>query len=373
MELLAQVLLLLLLPLLTAASVQPSCDRLLPHRNLCCSNVSAPGLMVRPASSALKCVLFCAIDAHCVVAEFVSEAAVCVMGTAKDLRQLWLMQDGGNCSSWLSEKMLYSNYSASGPAPQSYSPPLPNACYRLRAWGAAGGSNSGSNAGGRGAFKSASFVLGDAELTVVVGQVGGDSGDSRFGAGGGGGSFVYETATASLLLAAGGGGGAAETSAGSPGVVGPDGTPSAVPDSHQGSGGVAGGGAPAASSTCCGGKGGSGAGWLTGGGAHGGGTSGEGGASRAGGWSGGSSTGQAGRGGFGGGGGGGKKTSSPGGGGGGGGYSGGGASGGGATGGGGGGSFAASEATSVQGATGGNEQPDGRVDIRLLGPASTCA
>ena len=103
--------------------------------------------------------------------------------------------------------------------------------YRIRAWGARGGTHStnygsypGTYYGGKGAYKEGTFTLNKGTvLNIVVGQRGGDSVQIRggqstnltaaqlglsvednAGTGGGGGSFVYTTSNV-LLLAAGGG------------------------------------------------------------------------------------------------------------------------------------------------------------------------
>ena len=129
--------------------------------------------------------------------------------------------------------------------------------YRIRAWGARGGTHStnygdypGTYYGGKGAYKEGMFTLNKGTvLNIVVGQRGGDSVEIRggqstnltaaqlglsvednAGTGGGGGSFVYTTSNV-LLLAAGGGGGASNGYNGVDGQSGTSGTSSVGRDS----------------------------------------------------------------------------------------------------------------------------------------------
>lgn len=87
--------------------------------------------------------------------------------------------------------------------------------YRIEAYGAQGGRHGwGQKAGGYGAKIQGEFMLNaDEEISIIVGQMGGDSkasGDTdNAGPGGGGGSFVFRNvADRYPLIAAGGGGGA---------------------------------------------------------------------------------------------------------------------------------------------------------------------
>uniref|UniRef100_A0A1I8ID57 receptor protein-tyrosine kinase n=1 Tax=Macrostomum lignano TaxID=282301 RepID=A0A1I8ID57_9PLAT len=90
---------------------------------------------------------------------------------------------------------------------QTFTPPT-DGCYRISAWGARCGKSSANANGGRGAFKSANFMLTTSQtLTLVVGKPGNSGSSGGGGGGGGGGSFVYTTGPNTLLLAAGGGGG----------------------------------------------------------------------------------------------------------------------------------------------------------------------
>lgn len=83
--------------------------------------------------------------------------------------------------------------------------------YRIVAIGARGGRSSNWNvAGGHGAYMQGEFALTrGAQLTIVVGQMGGP--DNTYDGGGGGGSFVVNTTSESspLIIAGGGGGGSA--------------------------------------------------------------------------------------------------------------------------------------------------------------------
>jgi hypothetical protein len=77
--------------------------------------------------------------------------------------------------------------------------------YRLETWGAAGGDGGGGH-GGRGARVAGLFSLvKDANLNIVIGQMG-ESSDT-FRAGGGGGSFMWIAGSSNPLVIAGGGGG----------------------------------------------------------------------------------------------------------------------------------------------------------------------
>ena len=131
--------------------------------------------------------------------------------------------------------------------------------YRIRAWGARGGTHStnygsypGTYYGGKGAYKEGTFTLNKGTvLNIVVGQRGGDSVEvnggrstnltaaqlglsveDNAGTGGGGGSFVYTTSNV-VLLAAGGGGGASSGYNGVDGQSGTSGTSSVGRDSSQ--------------------------------------------------------------------------------------------------------------------------------------------
>ncbi|XP_044165483.1 glycine-rich cell wall structural protein 1.8-like [Acropora millepora] len=269
--------------------------------------------------------------------------------------------------------------------------------YKIKAWGARGGTHSynygykpGTYYGGKGAFKEGIFTLTEGTvLRTVVGHRGGDSVEVKggqstnktavelgvsvargAGTGGGGGSFVY-TSSNVLLLAAGGGGGASAGYDGVNGQAGPNGTSSVCAySSHSRSGGTGG------FSGECDNKsiytsGGVGAGWLAWRCETGSDRSGENGGSRHKGWVGGDA-GSYNRGtnggpppgavgGFGGGGGG---ADNPGASGGGGGYSGGGGSKYPRQAGGGGGSYC--NGSSCSGASGGNSNDDGMVQIFQL-------
>uniref|UniRef100_A0A1I8I8C9 Apple domain-containing protein n=2 Tax=Macrostomum lignano TaxID=282301 RepID=A0A1I8I8C9_9PLAT len=143
-------------------------------------------------------------------------------------------------------------------------------CYRVTALGARGGAThpdlSPVYPGGLGARVAGSFSLAAGmELSVVVGQAGGDATQPMVNAasGGGGGSFVYRTADGELLLAAGGGGGGGSKGGpGIPGQAGPNGANSLpVSASYTGFGGS--GGQPGFTDTSRGNyHGGPGAGWL---------------------------------------------------------------------------------------------------------------
>ena len=82
--------------------------------------------------------------------------------------------------------------------------------YRIEAYGAQGGNGSGSSTGGLGARMRGDFSLTNGEvIKIMVGQQGGEDGNS---VGGGGGTFVIKSPynnTASILVIAGGGGGEA--------------------------------------------------------------------------------------------------------------------------------------------------------------------
>ncbi|XP_074607109.1 uncharacterized protein LOC141860059 isoform X2 [Acropora palmata] len=266
--------------------------------------------------------------------------------------------------------------------------------YRIKAWGARGGTHSysygyrpGTYYGGKGALKEGIFALTKGTvLNIVVGQRGGDSVEVRggrstnrtaaqlglsvednAGTGGGGGSFVY-TLRNKLLLAAGGGGGASSGYNGVDGRVGSSGTGSVGRYlSYVGGGGNRGqpGQCNSAGASYHGGVG---AGWLSQGCVRAGSEHGERGGSRAQGWVGG----RAGRmnsgnnggpppgavGGFGGGGGGSEDNGASGGGGG---YSGGGSGTYPQQAGGGGGSYCSGSGCS--GSSGANSNDDGRVQI----------
>ena len=266
--------------------------------------------------------------------------------------------------------------------------------YRIKAWGARGGTHSynygyrpGTYYGGKGALKEGIFALTKGTvLNIVVGQRGGDSVEVRggrstnrtaaqlglsvednAGTGGGGGSFVY-TLRNKLLLAAGGGGGASSGYNGVDGRVGSSGTGSVGSYlSYVGGGGNRGqpGQCNSAGASYHGGVG---AGWLSQGCVRAGSEHGERGGSRAQGWVGG----RAGRmnsgnnggpppgavGGFGGGGGGSEDNGASGGGGG---YSGGGSGTYPQQAGGGGGSYCSGSGCS--GSSGANSNDNGRVQI----------
>jgi len=89
--------------------------------------------------------------------------------------------------------------------------------YRIEAYGAQGGNGSGSSTGGLGARMRGDFSLTKGEvIKIMVGQQGGEDGNS---VGGGGGTFVIKSPynnTASILVIAGGGGGEAQNSIGTP-------------------------------------------------------------------------------------------------------------------------------------------------------------
>ena len=269
--------------------------------------------------------------------------------------------------------------------------------YKIKAWGARGGTHSynygykpGTYYGGKGAFKEGIFTLTEGTvLRTVVGHRGGDSVElqtskstnktaaelglsvaERAGTGGGGGSFVY-TSSNVLLLAAGGGGGASAGYNGVNGQAGPNGTSSVgVDSSHSRSGGT--GGLPGeCNNESISTSGGVGAGWLAWSCETGSDRSGENGGSRHRGWVGGKAgfynRGKNGGpppgavGGFGGGGGGADSYGASGGGGG---YSGGGGSKYPRQAGGGGGSYC--NGSSCSGASGGNSNDDGMVQIFQL-------
>ena len=185
--------------------------------------------------------------------------------------------------------------------------------YRIKAWGARGGTHSynygyrpGTYYGGRGALKEGIFALTKGTvLNIVVGQRGGDSVEVKggqstnktaaelglsvednAGTGGGGGIFVY-TSSNVLLLAAGGGGGASGGCNGSDGQASTGGTCSVGKDSsHSRSGGTV--GQPGqCNKVGASFHGGVGAGWLSQGCARAGSSHGERGGSRAQGWVGG--------------------------------------------------------------------------------------
>uniref|UniRef100_A0A1I8GEQ5 receptor protein-tyrosine kinase n=1 Tax=Macrostomum lignano TaxID=282301 RepID=A0A1I8GEQ5_9PLAT len=83
-------------------------------------------------------------------------------------------------------------------------------CYRIQAYGAAGGSTTVVNAGvrpGYGAYAAVNYNLtAGAVLKIVVGQAGENVVSFPVGAGGGGGSFVYIEGDTYPILVAGGGG-----------------------------------------------------------------------------------------------------------------------------------------------------------------------
>ena len=266
--------------------------------------------------------------------------------------------------------------------------------YRIQAWGARGGTHSsdygdspGTYYGGKGAFKEGIFALTEgATLNIVVGQRGGDSVEVKggqstsktaaelglsvednAGTGGGGGSFVY-TSNNVLLLAAAGGGGASNGYNGVDGQTGTDGTKSEGKRSSRSRGGGSGGQPGQCNNAGAGYHGGVGAGWLSQGCSRVGVEHGERGGSRAQGWVGGKAgsmnSGNNGGpppgavGGFGGGGGGSEDNGASGGGGG---YSGGGSGTRSSQAGGGGGSYCGG--SSCWGASGGNSNDDGMVQI----------
>ncbi|XP_067048022.1 loricrin-like isoform X2 [Acropora muricata] len=267
--------------------------------------------------------------------------------------------------------------------------------YRIKAWGARGGTHSSDYAerpgtfyGGKGAFKEGVFALTQGSaLNIVVGQRGGDSVEvngsqstnktaaelgwsveDNAGTGGGGGSFVY-TSNNVLLLAAAGGGGASNGYNGVDGQTGTKGTKSKGKSSFESRSGGS-GGQPGQCNNAAGASyhGGVGAGWLSQGCSRAGVRHGERGGSRAQGWVGG----KAGKmnsgynggpppgavGGFGGGGGGSEDNGASGGGGG---YSGGGSGTHSFQAGGGGGSYCGG--SSCWGLSGGNLNDDGMVQI----------
>ena len=185
--------------------------------------------------------------------------------------------------------------------------------YRIRAWGARGGTHStnygsypGTYYGGKGAYKEGTFTFNKGTvLNIVVGQRGGDSVEVKegqsststaaqlglsvednAGTGGGGGSFVYTTSNV-LLLAAGGGGGASNGYNGVNGQVGISGYSSVGDDSlYARSGGSR--GSPGECNSAGGNyHGGVGAGWSGQGCSRAGSSHGERGGSRAQGWVGG--------------------------------------------------------------------------------------
>ena len=266
--------------------------------------------------------------------------------------------------------------------------------YRIRAWGARGGTHStnygnypGTYYGGKGAYKEGTFTLNKGTvLKIVVGQRGGDSVEVKdgqsttltaaqlglsvednAGTGGGGGSFIYTTSNV-LLLAAGGGGGASSGYNGVDGQAGTSGTSSVGRDSSQVRSGGTGGNPGQCNSAGASYHGGVGAGWLGQGCSRAGSDHGERGGSRAQGWVGG----RAGRmnsgynggpppgavGGFGGGGGGSEDNGASGGGGG---YSGGGSGTHSNQAGGGGGSYCSG--SNCSGMNGGNSNDNGLVKI----------
>ena len=269
--------------------------------------------------------------------------------------------------------------------------------YKIKAWGARGGKHSsnygkrpGTYYGGKGALKEGIFTLTKGTvLNVVVGHRGGDSVEVRggrstsktaaelglsvednAGTGGGGGSFVY-TSSNVLLLAAGGGGGASAGYNGSDGQAGTNGSSSVGMYSSKSRGGGTGGQPGQCNKKRASYHGGVGAGWLSQGCARAGSWHGERGGSRDQGWVGG----RAGRmnsgnnggpppgavGGFGGGGGGSEDNGASGGGGG---YSGGGSGTHQNQAGGGGGSYC--NGSSCSGASGGNSNDNGMVQIVVL-------
>ena len=146
---------------------------------------------------------------------------------------------------------------------QSFTVPE-TARYLIKAWGARGGTHTtnygdfpGTTVGGKGAFMEGTFVLfNQTVLSIVVGQRGGDSVEVRggqtttqtaaelglsvednAGTGGGGGSFAYNTTT--LFIVAGGGGGASAGNDGVDGQDGPNGTDSVGPNpTYVGKGGT---------------------------------------------------------------------------------------------------------------------------------------
>ena len=266
--------------------------------------------------------------------------------------------------------------------------------YRIKAWGARGGTHSsdygdspGTYYGGKGAFKEGVFALTQgAALNIVVGQRGGDSvevygGQStsktaaelglsvedNAGTGEGGGSFVY-TSNNVLLLAAAGGGGASNGYNGVDGQTGTDGTKSKGKSSSRSRGGGSGGQPGQCNNASASYQGKVGAGWLSQGCSRAWVAHGERGGSRAQGWVGGKAgnmiSGNNGGpppgavGGFGGGGGGSEDNGASGGGGG---YSGGGSGTHSSQAGGGGGSYCGG--SSCWGASGGNSNDDGMVQI----------
>ncbi|XP_073231338.1 uncharacterized protein [Porites lutea] len=185
--------------------------------------------------------------------------------------------------------------------------------YRIRAWGARGGTHStnygsypGTYYGGKGAYKEGTFTFNKGTvLNIVVGQRGGDSVEVKegrstnmtaaqlglsvednAGTGGGGGSFVYTTSNV-LLLAAGGGGGASSGYNGVDGQSGTSGTSSVGRGSSQVRSGGSGGNPGHCNSAGASYHGGVGAGWSGQGCSRAGPPHGERGGSRAQGWVGG--------------------------------------------------------------------------------------
>ena len=185
--------------------------------------------------------------------------------------------------------------------------------YRIRAWGARGGTHStnygsypGTYYGGKGAYKEGTFTLNKGTvLNIVAGQRGGDSVEvnggrsttltaaqlglsveDNAGTGGGGGSFVYTTSNV-LLLAAGGGGGASNGYNGVDGQAGTSGSSSVGSVSSYVRSGGTGGSPGQCNSAGASYHGGVGAGWLGQGCSRAGASHGERGGSRAQGWVGG--------------------------------------------------------------------------------------
>ncbi|PAA61162.1 hypothetical protein BOX15_Mlig019850g2 [Macrostomum lignano] len=348
-----------------------------------------------PISSPDVCATECAYSEACTVYQL-GAGGQCLLGSACDLRQLWVQQTPGGsactaayyskdrnstwagCQSQLDAVYENDDTPSHMGTPMYYTPVLGAGCYRIRAWGAHGGGQL-SRTGGLGAYKEAAFTLSETDnLTIVVGRRGADQSTVDNGGGGGGGSFVYKNATDTpvLLLAAGGGGGAAQMTNGGNATDSENGTQSVSDATGVGYGGVGGQGAPQPTSVSTNnnhGLGGGGAGWLSDGWRFGGPNSGLDGRSRTGGWSGG--VGKPANGGYGGGGGGGGKLGSQnGGGGGGGGYSGGGVDGIEPRGGGGGGSYAAPNLSrGARGGVGGAPGMGGRVKIEVIGTVNHTA
>ncbi|KAK2547415.1 hypothetical protein P5673_032583 [Acropora cervicornis] len=266
--------------------------------------------------------------------------------------------------------------------------------YKIKAWGARGGTHSsnygympGIYYGGKGAFQEGIFTLTEGTvLNIVVGHRGGDSVEVKggrytsktaaelglsvednAGTGGGGGSFVY-TSNNVLLLTAGGGGGASAGYNGVDGQAGTSGTSSVGIDSSKSRSGGTGGLPGQCNKAGASYHGGVGAGWVSQGCARAASPHGETGGSRYQGWvggrAGGMNSGNNGGpppgavGGFGGGGGGSEDNGASGGGGG---YSGGGSGTHQNQAGGGGGSYC--NDSSCSGASGGNSNDDGMVQI----------